>query len=262
MSLDSALYFVGVVAEVAVIGLLLYRHVWRTLPVFCVYCAWDLLSGAGLYTIFHFFPASYLTSYLAETAVDSALELGVLVELAWSVLRPFRASLPRGAFVVVGGSVVALGAAIWPFAVIPGFGSLPPEYHLLMRLQQTTSILRVLLFLALAGCSQLLSIGWRSRELQVVTGLGFYSLVSLVIAMLHTHHELGELYTHLDQVVVASYLCSLMYWVFCFAQKEPERREFSPRMQSMLLAVAGVARTTRLAMTDARSSETRKNGKR
>jgi hypothetical protein len=131
-----------------------------------------------------------------------------------------------------------------------------------MRLQQTTSILRVLLFLALAGCSQLLSIGWRSRELQVVTGLGFYSLVSLVIAMLHTHHELGELYTHLDQVVVASYLCSLMYWVFCFAQKEPERREFSPQMQSMLLAVAGAARTTRLAMTDARSSEIRKNGKR
>jgi hypothetical protein len=53
-----------------------------------------------------------------------------------------------------------------------------------------------------------------------------------------------------------------MYWVFCFAQKEPERREFSPQMQSMLLAVAGAARTTRLAMTDARSSEIRKNGKR
>jgi hypothetical protein len=259
MNLDNALLFAGVATEAAVIVLLLYRRVWRILPVFCLYCAWDLTSSVVAYAVFRFSPASYLNAYLAEIVVDSALELCVLVELAWSVLRPFRASLPRGSFVVVGGLVVALGAAIWPFAVIPGFGSLPSEYHLLMQLQQTASILRVLFFLALAGCSQLLSIGWRDRELQVATGLGFYSLVSLVVAILHTHHELGELYTHLNQVVVASSLCSLMYWAFSFAQKEVERQEFSPQMQSMLLAVAGAARATRTALTNSTGG---KSGKR
>ena len=43
------------------------------------------------------------------------------------------------------------------------------------QLQHTVSILRILFFLVLAGGSQLLSIGWRDRELQVATGLGFYS---------------------------------------------------------------------------------------
>jgi uncharacterized membrane protein len=128
-----------------------------------------------------------------------------------------------------------------------------------MRLQQTTSILRILFFLVLAGCSQLLSLGWRNRELQVATGLGFYSLVSLAVAMLNTHYAMGSQYTRLHQVVVASGLCSLLYWLFSFAQKEAERREFSPQMQSMLLAVAGTARNTRIAFTDSASSKTGKH---
>jgi hypothetical protein len=158
--------------------------------------------------------------------------------------------------------VVALGAAIWPFAVIPGFNNWPPEWHLLIRLQQTASILRVLFFLALAGCSQLLSIGWRDRELQVATGLGFYSMVSLAVAMLHTHLAMGAQYTHLNQVVVASYLCSLLYWVFSFATKEAERRELSPQMQSLLLSVAGTARTARIALADSVATRKRKQGER
>ena len=258
MSLDNALWFAGMMTEAAVVGLLLYRRVWRILPVFCLYCSWDLLGNAGLFAAVRLPPASYLTAYLAETVVDSILEFGVLVELAWSVLRPFRASLPRGSLAVVGGFVAVLGAAIWPFAAIPGFGNLPPELHLLMRLEQTTAILRVLLFLALAGCSQLLSIGWRDRELQVATGLGFYSLASLVVAMLHTHQKMGPVYNHLEQVVVASGLCSFLYWVFSFAQQEAERREFSPQMQSALLAVAGAARTARVALTDSAPDKTRK----
>jgi len=258
MSLDNIFSVAGIVTEAAVLGLLVYRRVWRKLPVFCLYCAWVLISNAGLYTVYSFFPASYLTAYLAEIVVESVLEFSVLVELAWSVLRPFQASLPSGSLVVVTGLVVALGAAIWPFAAIPGFGNLPPEYHLLMRLIQTTSILRILFFLALAGCSQLLSIGWRDRELQVATGLGFYSLVSLAVAMLHSHQNMGPLYSLLQQVVVASYICSLLYWVFSFATKEAVRRDFSPQMQSLLLSVAGTARATRIALADSPAARRRK----
>lgn len=157
MSLDNALSLAYVVTEAAVVGLLLYRRVWRSLPVLCAYCAWDLFSTAVLsYVILRFFPARYLTAYLTAMIVDSGLVFGVLIELAWSVFRPFRASLPRGFLAMVAGLVMVLGAVIWPFAVIPGFSYLPPEWHLLMRLQQTVSILQVLFFLLLVGCGQLL----------------------------------------------------------------------------------------------------------
>jgi len=259
MNLDNTLWFLSIVANAAVIALLIYRRVWKSLPLFCVYCAWDLLSTAGAFAIFRFFPASYLTAYLTEMIIDSALVFGVLIELAWSVFRPLRSSLPRGFLVMVAGLVVAIGAAIWPFAVIPGFSYLPPEWHLLMRLQQTVSILPVLFFLAFVGCGQLLSIGWRDRELQVATGLGFFSLVSLGVAMLHTHLTGWSLYAHLNQVVVASYVCSMFYWVYSFEQKEAARREFTPQMQNLLLAVAGAARSTRVGLTDSIAAKSNKS---
>jgi hypothetical protein len=256
MSLDSALFLFGIAAEAAVIGLLLYRRVWRMLPVFCLYCAWDLLSNTGVYVVFRFFHTSYTAAYLTNMIVDSALEFCVLVELTWSVLRPLRASLPRSALIVIGVLIIALGAGIWPFSSIHQLASLAPAMRNLVRLQQTVSILRILFFLALAGCSQLLSIGWRDRELQVATGLGLYSFASLVVEILHSHQAMGPQYRNLNQIVVASYLCSLTYWVFSFAQKEAQRREFTPQMQNFLLAMAGTARTTRIALTDSSADKT------
>jgi len=109
MSLDNALWLVGVATEAAVVGLLVYRRVWRTLPIFFAYCAWDLLGAAVAYPIIRFFPASYFAVYLAQIVVESALELGILVELTWSVLRPFRASLPAA-------HSWSLAASFWPLA--------------------------------------------------------------------------------------------------------------------------------------------------
>ena len=257
MDLDNVFMFASMAGEVAVIALLLYRCVWRTFPVFCVYIIWCLFGDIGNYIVQHFYPASYLTSYFIVTIFDSVLEFGVLVELAWSVLRPVRASLPRRTLVVIGVLVVAAGAAIWPFTGIHELARVSLEWRSLLRLQQTTSILRVLFFLVLAGCSQLLSIGWRDRELQVATGLGVYSFISLAVEVLLSHPAFIPRYNFLQQIVVAGYLISLAYWVFSFSQKEAERREFTPQMQNFLLAVAGTAKSSRIALTEAAATKPR-----
>jgi prepilin signal peptidase PulO-like enzyme (type II secretory pathway) len=162
---------------------------------------------------------------------------------------PFAPSLPRYTLVALSALTLLIGAAIWPFAAVGGIAQLPADAQLVVHLQQTAAILRILLFLGMAGCSQLLSIGWRDRELQVATGLGFYSLVSLGAAFLSTHRPTLNQYGHLNQIVIGSFLCALLYWVFSFAQQEAERREFTPQMQNLLLAVAGVARAERTALT-------------
>jgi len=190
VSLDNSLWIGGIAAEILVLGLLLYRRAWKTLPIFCAFCAWELLSDAGDYAILRFFPASYLTTYLVQSVVDAALQLGVLVELAWSVLRPLRASLSSRALWLPAVLIAVVGAAIWPFSGIQEIAGQSSLMRNLVHLVQTVSILRVLLFLLLAGCSQLLSIGWRDRELQIATGLGFYSLVSLAVTMARFHLSL------------------------------------------------------------------------
>lgn len=256
MSLDNLLWFAGFVVEVAAVGLLAYKRVWRIFPLFFAYCIWGPLSDSALYLIQHSFPGSYLTIYGIFNGLDSALQFSVLIELAWSVLRPIRASLPRGTVIVVAILVLVGGAAIWPLSGI-NLGGFPPEVRDPLRLIQTASILRIVFFLALAGCSQLLSIGWRDRELQIATGLGLYSLVSLSVTVLHIQQSLQNQYHLLDQFVVISYLVSYAYWIFSFAQKEAERREFTPQMESFLLALAGTARTARVSMMDSTSSKNR-----
>lgn len=263
VDLDNKLLFAGMVAEAAIIGLLIYRRVWRTLPIFCIYVIWGLIADAVGYLMQRHFSGvsshGYLISYVITAALDRALQFGVLFELAWSILSPLRPSLSKRTPLLIGILIVAVGAAVWPFTGAHGLDQLAPVYRILLRLEQTTAILRILFFLALAACSQLLSIGWRDRELQVATGLGIYSLVNVAVDVLRQHQDTTN-YNGLNRIVVASYICSLLYWGFSFAQKEAARREFTPQMQGFLLAVAGNARSSRMALSGSDPGKSKDRG--
>jgi len=249
---DLAFEISGTAAEAIVLLLLLWRRVFRTLPVFFAYIVWSLLSDLGQSATANFYPHSSFRIYLISLAIDSLFQFGVLIELSRSVLSPMAKLLPRWTPFAVGVVILIVCGAIWPFAKAPGFSQYTLESQLLVHLQQSFSILRILFFLVLAGCSQLLSIGWRDRELQIATGLGVYSMVSLTVSVLHTRQALGASYHLLDQIMVASYVCSLLYWAYCFAQQEAARREFTPQMQNFLLAVAGTARSSRVSLSRSR----------
>jgi len=257
VTLENIFLFAGMGAEIAVLAVFLYQRIFRKFPVFCLYLAWGLISDAGGYYVNVYHHAEYFSTYLAGMTVDSFFQFAVLLEVSRSVLQPMAKLLPRWTPVAVGVLIAVICAAIWPFAKSQGFSQLPPEGRLLIHLQQTFSILRVLFFLVLAGCSQLLSIGWRDRELQIATGLGFYSMVSIAVSMLHTHQTSWTQYHLLDAIPAVTYFCSLLYWVYCFAQQEAARREFTPQMQNFLLAVAGTARTTRIALADSAAGKDR-----
>jgi hypothetical protein len=256
VGLDNAFLFAAMAAEAAVVGLLLYKHAWRTLPVFFIYVAWELTGDVvGSYIMQRHTTGlssdTYLISFLVMQILDSILQFAVLIEVGWSILRPLRSRLSSRGLILVVLLIVVLGAVIWPFADIHGVAKLSAAYRNIIHLQQTTSILRVLFFVLLAGCSQLLSIGWRDRELQIATGLGFFSLVSLAADILRQHMGMTENFNVLNRLVSVGYICSLFYWVFSFTQKEAEPREFTPQMQNFLLAVAGTARSGRIEITDA-----------
>jgi hypothetical protein len=249
---QSILLVCGMAAEAAIILLLLKGHVLRTFPIFFVYLCWSLFSDLLLYTIrVTSPPATFYSVYQIQLIFDSVMIFALLVEVAWNVLRPIRKSLPQHSWAGIA-LLIAIGSAIlWPIAGLAAPANLSLSGINFFRLQQTPAILRAIFFLALAAFSQVLSIGWRDRELQIATGLGFYSIVSLAVTFAHSHQLPGtESYYWLDMMGGISYLAALMYWVYSFANQPAERREFSPQMQSMLLAVAGAARTSRAALVE------------
>lgn len=264
MTLETLLFVVGLLAEASALALLLYRKVYKTLPLFSCYLAWGLINDAGVYLLNRRFPASGihgLQIYFVSTIIDSAFMFCVLIELSMSVLRPVRGLLSRWAIV---GIALALGlscAIIWPFAKSPGLELTAHQWQVIVHLQLTFSVMRILYFLVLAAGSQFLSIGWKDRELQVATGFGFYAIASLSVALLHMNQGLNHnpaldrQFHILDLMVAASYVVSMLYWSVSFLQKVPERREFTPQMQSFLLAVAGNARSVRVSMRESSDSK-------
>jgi hypothetical protein len=249
LNLDNILWVSGMMAEVAIVALLLYKRVGRTLPFFCAYCVWGLLSDVGGFLTFRYFHPFYPKIYFGFAVLDAVLQFCVLVELAWSLFKPIRKFLPRQAPIAVAALILVVCAAIWPETSLHGLVGLTPLLGSLVRAQQTASIARILFFLLLAGLSQVLAISWRDRELQVATGLGFYSLCSISVELLHSHQrDAGSRYHQMDQLVVASYLASLLYWFYCFAQQEVARQDFSPPVERFLLGLARYAHLLRRSM--------------
>jgi hypothetical protein len=261
VSWELAILISGMGAEVILIFLLNRARVFQTLPAFFIYLCWSLFSDGFLYYVRVSFPQNFFNFYVAQLIIDSIMIFALLVEVAWSVLRPIRSSLPKHSWVGIA-LLVAVGAAIlWPIAGLATPENMSLGSRNLFLLLQTTAILRAVFFLALAAFSRLLSIGWRDRELQIATGLGFFSIISLAVTIIHTHQAVGPpdgqwgvLYHWLDRVVAFSYLGALAYWCVAFATRTVERREFTPQMKSMLLAVAGTARHTRIDLEDSTKS--------
>jgi hypothetical protein len=259
LSIDNAIWIIGAAGELAVFIASMRHKLWRTLPLFSAYVAWLLASDVITYLVFHKADSLlYGRWYIDETAIDSVLQFAVLVELGWSVLRPVRKSLPRGSLIVLIVLTALAGLLIWPITKLNVPLNFTSNSLLLFQMQETVAILRIACFLVMASFSQLLSINWRDRELQVATGLGIYSIVSLLVSVLHSHQVAGDSYHHLDQIAAISYVSTLSYWVFSFATKEQERKEFSPQMQQFLLLMGGGARAGRIALSDLPSERPRK----
>jgi hypothetical protein len=247
VNLENAFVIAGIAAEIAIVALLTQKRLFRSMPFFYGYLCFGIVNDLAMFLIQHRYPGMFLRAYVVQMCIDSALQYGILVELAWCVLRPARASLPRGTVVGLSLLILAAGAVCWPFC---GRAGLPPLWHFLISTQQTASVLRILFFLVLVASSHLLALGLRDRELQVATGLGCYSLVSFAATIVHSHQKTSmSSYHWVDILVSLSYLASLAYWMFSFAQAEAPRREFTPGMHRVLAAVAGGARARNAART-------------
>jgi hypothetical protein len=251
VTLDNALLVAAIAAEFVVLVLLLWGGTQKNLPMFCAYIAWNLLTDISNFVVIYRFPHAYVQFGLIEIVPDSLIQFAVLIELAWSTLRPSRSVLPRGVLYVLILLVGLAGLAIWPLAAMTLPANLTPHAQLFVHFQETIAILRVACFLVMAGFSQILSIGWKNRELQVATGLGFYSIVSLLVTVLHSHQLWQDpSYSWLDRAVVVCYVGTMSYWAFSFATKEQQRKEFSPQMQQFLVYMGGGARASRIALSD------------
>jgi hypothetical protein len=232
-------------AEIILLVVLVVRRQYKIFPVFCLYIAFGVLDNLGIGAVMVVFSTHAAQAVaFAILPLEYLIDLAVLLEIAWNVLRPVHASLPRGsirlflaavALSLVGGVLLAYH-----------FGNTGNNVQdIKVPLDLTVGLLRMLIFVATAAFAQLLGIGWRNKVLQLATGLSFYSAVDLVVSLVGRYA--GDSHG-LESVRVVAAALELGFFVWVFTTKEVERREFSPQMEQFLVTLAGRAKHARTVL--------------
>jgi hypothetical protein len=241
----AAISLTVLLAEVSLFVVLLVRRQYKTFPVFTICIGFNLLNDVivgilvaatsrhiALSVAFALLPLQYL------------VDLCVLLEISWNVLRPVYTSLPKGSVTVFASAVVlaVLGGVLLAYH-LGDTGNRMQDIKAPLDLM--VGLLRMLIFAATAGFSQLLGIGWRNKVLQLATGLSFYSAVDLIVSLLARYAG----YTGgLEATREVAYAIELAFFMWVFTTKEVRRREFSPQMEQFLVTLAGRAKLARTAL--------------
>jgi hypothetical protein len=239
----------GLMAEIGLFVVLIARRQYKTFPVFTFYIAFSLLSDLGLGALIVLSPMHTARSVeFGLLPLEYLLELCVLFEIAWNVLRPVHASLPPGSIrVFVAAVTLALLGGIllaWHFDSTGNTVTGNTIQDLKAPLDLTVGLLRMLIFVATAGFAQLLGIGWKNRVFQLATALSFYSAVDLILILVKRYSGLSEL----EGIRSVAFTLELGLLLWAFTTKEVRRREFSPQMEQFLVTLAGRAKLARTAL--------------
>jgi hypothetical protein len=235
----------GIVAEIGLLIALVARRQFKIFPIFTLYVAFNLLSDLAVGTLVVLYPlhVGYTVAF-GLLPLQYLLELAILLEITWNVLRPVHASLPQGTIrVFVSAVVLALLGGVF---LAWHFGNTGNKIQdIKVPLDLMVGLLRMLIFVATAGFAQLLGVGWKNKVLQLATALSFYSAVSLIVSLVERYSGRSK---DLDGLVSVAFTLELAFLVWVFTTKEVRRREFSPQMEQFLVTLAGRAKLARTAL--------------
>ncbi|WP_446743980.1 hypothetical protein [Silvibacterium acidisoli] len=255
--IDTVLWIAGFLGEALCLLVFTFRRTFRTFPVFYIWMATNVAMEPTFYWLAHHVSSlTYYRVYFATDLPQSLLEIGIIIEIAAAVLQPVKRSLPKKLPVFLVAALLLVGVGAFFFATHLNSSTLahPRGFQVF---DTTMAVLRLATFVLIAAFSQVLGVGWKNHILQLASGLGFYAAVSLIVSIAQSHLRGGPDYASqyfgLDHLRIASYLCALYYWCFCFVRKEAARKEFSPKMEEFLVSM--VSHTKRHHPYVARSAD-------
>jgi len=240
--ISAILWALSLGGQILVLAVLTRRRLYRSFPIFFGYILFCVVSDLSFIVLFpHLSQKAYMRAYFATNNVpELLLEIGILIEVARNVLNPVKRSLPRPALYVFAAMLVT-GTLV---ALLLSMHSEPAKLdrwsQYFVHVNLAVAILRVAIFAAIASFSQMLGIGWKNHVLQIATGFLGYSVVVLLVEVLHHRTGLTNdfVYYFQDQFRIVAWCVALGYWSVALAKKEAPRREFSPKMASFLISIA------------------------
>ncbi|HEY3989045.1 MAG TPA: hypothetical protein VGM02_07090 [Acidobacteriaceae bacterium] len=252
---DSVLWAATLAAEALLTVVILKSGMRSSYPILLTYLIVNLVEDPLAWILFKGPKGIYYHFYFTVTVLDYLLQFLLVVEIGRNVFAPSKRSIPFRLWPVVTSGVLICTIIAAIFSPRFQANGLNASTQWFATITLGLAVLKVLLFVALAGFAQLLGIGWKSRVLQLASGLAFYGAASLLVQLAIHHIEFTNQasyesnYVRLTQIQSGAYLCTLVFWIWAFSRNEAPRKDFTPQMQEVLVTIAESAKRTRLAVT-------------
>jgi hypothetical protein len=238
--LDFFFWAVSFLGNIGLLFVLWHRRRAESFPFFTALITLNVVRTIVLYFVLRLGThKTYFNTYWSLALLDTALELGVVYEIASRVFRPVGvwAQDVRDSFIwMVGLSVtVALGLS-WLAS--------PPAHTWAQSFVTKGTLFAAALISELFVLMMTLSISarlpWRTHVAKIAQGLGVYSLVSLLSETGHSYYGVGRdvrAFVFLSHIRIAAYITCVVYWSVTLWRKEQPSREMTQEMRERLFTL-------------------------
>jgi hypothetical protein len=236
---DYLFWAAGLFAHIVLLLVIVTRHRAATFPFFTALISANIVKTITLYLVaLHGTRYSYRIVYSSLAAVDLALQLCVVYEVALHVFRPighWAQDVRRGFVIVVAGSIT-IAAGLTTLAETPAKTWLAA---ILIRGNFFSSALMSELFAGMIVLSVTAGLPWKPHAARIAQGLGFYSVVTILTEAGHNIFGMersSSISGDLTLLRIVTYLLCAMYWIVMLWREAPAPRELPAQMRSQLVA--------------------------
>jgi len=210
--LGTVLLVTGTTLELAVVVVMLIRGLYRKLPYFFAYAAYDAIGTIVLTALQKHHPAAYFYSYWYGEIISWVLACAVIYEIYASLLREYAALQKLGAFLFwLMGAVLVL-IALWAAFNSPGSDTFR-FVRAVLNLERSMRIVQAGLLVVLFIFASFFGLSWKNYLFGIALGLAVYVCAELAVVAMRAYGGKAQNFSF-TLLKPAAYNLGVLIWTF------------------------------------------------
>jgi hypothetical protein len=219
--IQLALWIAHPVFELLLVGIMFWRRLHRTFPVFFGYNVFQVVSFLILFPIYRSGnPMAYFYAYWISAAISLAIGFKVIHEIFLDVLRPYPNLKDLGTLLLKWAALVMLLVAMVVTAASQPGTNTPFDQAVIIA-QRFVRIIQCGLILFLLFFSRHLGVSKRQISFGIALGFGGFASVELLMLALLSGSQIHLHGVTLSLINTAAYGFSILTWIGYASLKTP-----------------------------------------
>jgi len=216
-----ALWFAHPALQSSLVGVMLWRKLHRTFPMFFWYVAFQPIAFALTFPLYraHLYSA-FFYAYWVTTAISVVLGFRVIHEIFLDVFRPYHTLRDLGSVLFKWAGLVMLMVA-GVVAASAASGDANPLETGIMTLERSVRVVQCGLILFLLVFSRYLGTNWRQKSFGIALGFGAFAGIELSLVAVNASNVINQVLSSF--INMTAYDVTIFIWIGYMAVKSPAR---------------------------------------